>query len=69
MAGLEEEGSVRAFLPWKYEQGCKPQESESVVLTIMYGNYAELYPYQQVSARFLWGLFLGLFFFVFGLGL
>lgn len=69
MAGLEEEGGVRAFLLWKYEQGCKPQESESLVLTIMYGNYAEQYSYQQVPAHFLWGLFLGLVFFVFGFGL
>lgn len=69
VARLEEEGGVRAFLLWKYEKGCKPQESASVVLTVMYGNYTELYSYQQVSAHFLWGLFLGLGFFVFDFGL
>lgn len=42
MAGLEEEGSIQAFLLSKHEQECKPQESASMVLTVMYGSYVEL---------------------------
>lgn len=53
VAGLEEEVSVQAFLLWKDEQGCKPQESASVVLPVTYVSYAELDPYQQVSTFFL----------------
>lgn len=55
---LEEKGLVWAFVLCKDEQGCKPQERASLVLTGICSSHTELYLGQEVSAHFGGGYFL-----------